>query len=147
MAVDLSRSLGPVEDAYERVVSDAIAWDQRHFAREDMVEEEWRIVGQILDQTDAPVVYPRGTWGPQKAAVLPPGGWDGKRRTRLSSRTEARPPVEKLGGNLRVGDRRLRHGDVDVLAPFSELRDRSETALYRGELDRKRRACGTRRPS
>ncbi|MGA8296747.1 MAG: glucose-6-phosphate dehydrogenase [Acidimicrobiales bacterium] len=75
VAVDLSRSLGPVEDAYERVVSDAIAGDQRHFAREDMVEEEWRIVGQILDQTDAPVVYPRGTWGPQKAAVLPPGGW------------------------------------------------------------------------
>jgi glucose-6-phosphate 1-dehydrogenase len=75
VSVDLSRALGPVEDAYERVVSDALAGDSRHFAREDMVEEEWRIVGEILDLQEAPVVYTPGTWGPQRAAVLVPGGW------------------------------------------------------------------------
>lgn len=75
VAVDLSRALGPVQDAYERVVADALAGDQRHFAREDMVEQEWRIVGEILDQTDAPVTYPRGSWGPPAAERLLPGGW------------------------------------------------------------------------
>ena len=75
VAVDLSRALGPVEDAYERVVSDALAGDQRHFAREDMVEQEWRIVGSILDETDAPIGYPRGSWGPPGAEHLLPGGW------------------------------------------------------------------------
>jgi glucose-6-phosphate 1-dehydrogenase len=75
VAVDLSRALGPVEDAYERVVSDALAGDQRHFAREDMVEQEWRIVGEILDEPDPPIVYRRGSWGPSQADALVPGGW------------------------------------------------------------------------
>ncbi len=75
VGVDLSRALGRPEDAYERVVSDALSGDQRHFAREDMVEQEWRIVGEILDEADAPTVYPRGTWGPPLAERLLPGGW------------------------------------------------------------------------
>lgn len=73
--VDLSRALGPVEEAYERVVSDALSGDQRHFAREDMVEEEWRVVAKILDQTDAPIKYARGSWGPKQADDLAPRGW------------------------------------------------------------------------
>lgn len=75
VTVDLSRALGSVDDAYERVVSDALSGDQRHFAREDMVEQEWRIVGSILDEADAPTVYQRGTWGPPLADHLVPGGW------------------------------------------------------------------------
>jgi glucose-6-phosphate 1-dehydrogenase len=75
VAVDLSQALGPAQAAYERVVSDALAGDQRHFAREDMVEQEWRVVGEIIDQTDAPVVYSQGSWGPQQADHLAPGGW------------------------------------------------------------------------
>ncbi len=75
VSVDLSRALGPAEDAYERVVCDVLAGDQRHFAREDMVEQEWRIVGEILDETEAPVVYAPGSWGPPEAEHLAPGGW------------------------------------------------------------------------
>jgi glucose-6-phosphate 1-dehydrogenase len=75
VAVDLSRALGPVETAYERVVSDVLVGDQRHFAREDMVEQEWRIVDEILDRKDAPVVYPRGSWGPPEAGALVADGW------------------------------------------------------------------------
>ena len=77
VTVDLSRALGPQQEAYERVVADALAGDPRHFAREDMVEEEWRIVNDILDRKEAPIIYKRGTWGPKEAEELVPGGWVG----------------------------------------------------------------------
>ena len=35
-------------DAYERVLSDALAGDTTLFAREDYVEEAWRIVDPVL---------------------------------------------------------------------------------------------------
>ena len=77
VTVDLSRALGPEQEAYERVVADALAGDPRHFAREDMVEEEWRIVNDILDRKEAPITYKRDTWGPKEAEELVPGGWVG----------------------------------------------------------------------
>ena len=64
-------------DAYERVLSDAMAGDRTLFAREDYVEEAWRIVDPVLKQ-GAPVhEYEPGTWGPSQVepAVVPPGGW------------------------------------------------------------------------
>jgi len=63
-------------DAYERVLMDAMAGDQTLFAREDYVEEAWRIVDPVL-QSDAPVhEYEPQTWGPDQALLLkPPGGW------------------------------------------------------------------------
>jgi glucose-6-phosphate 1-dehydrogenase len=64
-------------EAYERVLGDAMAGDPGHFAREDYVEEAWRIVDPVLN-ADTPVLeYEKGTWGPSEASekVLPPGGW------------------------------------------------------------------------
>src|SRR5262249_22035996 len=64
-------------DAYERVLGDALAGDATLFAREDYVEEAWRIVDPVL-KGDLPVhEYEPGTWGPKEAAsaVSPPGGW------------------------------------------------------------------------
>ena len=64
-------------DAYERLLADAIAGDPTLFAREDYVEEAWRIVNEVL-KADTPVYeYPSGTWGPHQVdqSVLPPGGW------------------------------------------------------------------------
>jgi glucose-6-phosphate 1-dehydrogenase len=63
-------------DAYERVLSDAMAGDQTLFAREDYVEEAWRIVDPVLKE-DTPVYpYEPRTWGPTEVqAVTPPGGW------------------------------------------------------------------------
>ena len=63
-------------DAYERVLGDAMAGDATLFARQDYVEEAWRIVDPVL-QTDTPVfLYEPGTWGPLEVAqVTPPGGW------------------------------------------------------------------------
>ena len=63
--------------AYERVLGDAMEGDSSIFARQDYVDEAWRIVDPILDQATPVSVYDPGTWGPadpDKKAV-PPGGW------------------------------------------------------------------------
>jgi glucose-6-phosphate 1-dehydrogenase len=65
------------EDAYERVLTDAMAGDATLFAREDYVEEAWRIVDPVL-KTSTPVFeYDLGTWGPAEVdpRAVPPGGW------------------------------------------------------------------------
>ena len=70
---------GPNEmDAYERVLTDALSGDRALFAREDYVEEAWRIVDPILkaDALPAPARYAAGTWGVATDALTPPGGWD-----------------------------------------------------------------------
>jgi len=72
-----SRHPGAQEmDAYERVLGDAMRGDATLFAREDYVEEAWRIVDPAL-AADTPVhAYAPGSWGPaEAAAVSPPGGW------------------------------------------------------------------------
>jgi glucose-6-phosphate 1-dehydrogenase len=64
-------------DAYERVLGEAIVGDTTLFAREDYVEEAWRIVDPVL-RADTPVYeYQPGTWGPREASqsIIPPGGW------------------------------------------------------------------------
>jgi len=64
-------------DAYERVLGDAMAGDRTLFAREDYVEEAWRIVDPMLKQGTPVHEYDPGTWGPSEvdALVAPPGGW------------------------------------------------------------------------
>ncbi len=63
-------------DAYERVLGDAMQGDATLFAREDYVEEAWRIVDPVL-KADTPLfVYEPGTWGPSEVAqVTPSAGW------------------------------------------------------------------------
>ena len=62
-------------DAYERVLGDAMAGDSTLFAREDYVEEAWRIVDPAI-QAGTPIhEYQPGTWGPQEAEAMVPGGW------------------------------------------------------------------------
>lgn len=63
-------------DAYERVLGDAMAGDATLFAREDYVEEAWRIVDPALNLDTPPHTYEPQTWGPAEADTLaPPGGW------------------------------------------------------------------------
>jgi glucose-6-phosphate 1-dehydrogenase len=73
-----SRRPGPEEmDAYERVLGDAMEGDRTLFAREDYVEEAWRIVDPVLRAGTAVYEYEPGTWGPKETdqRVAPPGGW------------------------------------------------------------------------
>jgi glucose-6-phosphate 1-dehydrogenase len=63
-------------DAYERVLSDAMAGDATLFAREDYVEEAWRIVDPALKATTPVHEYDPKSWGPAEVEhVTPAGGW------------------------------------------------------------------------
>ena len=63
-------------DAYERVLGDAMAGDATLFAREDYVEEAWRIVDPVLKAGTPVFEYEPHTWGPTEAErVTPPGDW------------------------------------------------------------------------
>ncbi|HTZ46572.1 MAG TPA: glucose-6-phosphate dehydrogenase [Verrucomicrobiae bacterium] len=64
-------------DAYERVLTDAMAGDATLFARQDYVEEAWRIVDPALKAGTPVYPYEPGTWGPAEVAkqVCPEGGW------------------------------------------------------------------------
>ncbi len=63
-------------DAYERVLGDAMEGDATLFAREDYVEEAWRIVDPALKAGSPIFEYEPKTWGPSEAdKVAPPGGW------------------------------------------------------------------------
>jgi 6-phosphogluconolactonase/glucosamine-6-phosphate isomerase/deaminase len=60
-----SRQEGLTErDSYERALGDALIGDRTLFAREDYVEEAWRIVDDVL-HADTPLhEYQPGSWGP-----------------------------------------------------------------------------------
>jgi len=63
-------------DAYERVLGAAMAGDSALFAREDYVEEAWRIVEPVLKKNTRIYQYVPNTWGPDEVErVSPPGGW------------------------------------------------------------------------
>jgi glucose-6-phosphate 1-dehydrogenase len=64
-------------DAYERVLGDAMHGDATLFAREDYVEEAWRIVDPALKAPTPVYEYDPGTWGPKEvdSRMSPPGGW------------------------------------------------------------------------
>jgi glucose-6-phosphate 1-dehydrogenase len=63
--------------AYEVLLEAAIRGDQTYFAREDAVEETWRVVQSLLDAPPPVEIYEPGTWGPPSAPALARehGGW------------------------------------------------------------------------
>lgn len=73
-------------DAYERVLGDALAGDRTLFARQDYVEEAWRIVDPVLKAETPLFEYPPGSWGPKQAnrKLSPPGGWQNPAATEPS---------------------------------------------------------------
>jgi glucose-6-phosphate 1-dehydrogenase len=71
------RQFGGQPGPYERLLSDALAGDQQRFAREDMVNETWRIVEPLIDNPCELEPYRKGSWGPEGASNLLHGygGW------------------------------------------------------------------------
>jgi len=67
IAVDFAAALGERRDAYERLLADALAGLPRRFAREDIVEQTWRVVQPALDNPGPVHPYVRGSWGPAEA--------------------------------------------------------------------------------
>ena len=63
-------------EAYERLLGAAMEGDGSLFAREDYVEEAWRIVDPVLKQSTPICEYEANTWGPREVErVTPEGGW------------------------------------------------------------------------
>jgi glucose-6-phosphate 1-dehydrogenase len=80
MPVELSaleRPRADEVDAYERLLTDAMAGDGTLFVREDAVDAAWAIVDPILDNVTPVHEYRPGTWGPAEADRLTQqlGGW------------------------------------------------------------------------
>ncbi|MDO9173749.1 MAG: glucose-6-phosphate dehydrogenase [Actinomycetota bacterium] len=67
VAVDFAAALGERREAYERLLGDALDGLPRRFAREDIVEQTWRVVQPALDAPNGVHPYFRGSWGPAEA--------------------------------------------------------------------------------
>ena len=77
LSVDYERALGgDGPDAYQRLLADSLIGDERLFARQDGVEEAWRIIQPILRPTRYVVPYGVGTWGPTDAQQYFPADHD-----------------------------------------------------------------------
>ncbi len=75
--MDFADEGGEGHTPYEELLHAAMLGDRSHFARQDSVEETWRIMQPLLDRSPAVVPYKRGSWGPEAADRLPAGygGW------------------------------------------------------------------------
>ncbi|MEM9039940.1 MAG: glucose-6-phosphate dehydrogenase [Actinomycetota bacterium] len=65
--VDFAAALGERQDAYERLLGDALIGSLRRFARQDVVEGTWRVIQPALDEPGPIYPYFRGSWGPSEA--------------------------------------------------------------------------------
>jgi len=62
---------------YEELLQEAMHGNQAWFAREDYVEESWRILDPVIKNPPKPLIYQPGTWGPSETGDYQPpsGGW------------------------------------------------------------------------
>lgn len=77
LEVDFGEVLGEREEAYQRLLGDAMDGDARRFGRADALDEQWRIFEDALADPHPVSLYHKGTWGPSAAETLASGvgGW------------------------------------------------------------------------
>src|SRR5262249_30763668 len=68
--LDLTRRAADDEPPYQRLLGDAMRGNNELFARQDLVEAQWRIVEPGLGNITPVYVYEPGTWGPEEAQQL-----------------------------------------------------------------------------
>jgi glucose-6-phosphate 1-dehydrogenase len=75
--VDYERVFGHRAEAYQPLLEDAMEGDARRFGRADSLEEQWRIVDDVIAAPPPANLYYKGTWGPSEADRLAAdlGGW------------------------------------------------------------------------
>jgi glucose-6-phosphate 1-dehydrogenase len=73
--LELARTRAGDLEPYEELLGDALKGDASRFAREDYVEEAWRVVDPAIKAGTPIFEYEPGTWGPKEADALVPGGW------------------------------------------------------------------------
>lgn len=83
--VDFHEALGERQEPYERLIEDALDGNTRRFARQDGVENAWRVVQPALDAPSVVHPYERETWGPVEADALLQGGhWHAPAKSALT---------------------------------------------------------------
>jgi glucose-6-phosphate 1-dehydrogenase len=77
LEVDFERVFGARQQAYQRLLGDALEGNPARFARQDGVENAWRVIQPLLDQPGPVHIYRRGSWGPAGAdrVMAGHGGW------------------------------------------------------------------------
>jgi glucose-6-phosphate 1-dehydrogenase len=64
------------QEAYERLLYDAMDGDRTLFLRSDGVERAWALVEPVLNDPPPVTYYPAGSWGPPEAdALIEPRAW------------------------------------------------------------------------
>jgi glucose-6-phosphate 1-dehydrogenase len=75
LTVEFAAALGERKEAYERLLDAAILGDHFRFTRIDAVLQSWAIFDDVLKAPSRLQPYFEGSWGPEDALDLVPGGW------------------------------------------------------------------------
>lgn len=75
LTVEFAAALGERKEAYERLLDAALLGDHFRFTRIDAVLQSWQVLDEALKHPSKLHPYFEGTWGPDEALTMVPGGW------------------------------------------------------------------------
>jgi glucose-6-phosphate 1-dehydrogenase len=76
LTVEFFAEFGDRQGPYERLLRAAMLGDHFRFTRIDAVLHSWKILEEILKSPTRVHPYFEGTWGPDEAQEMIPGGWN-----------------------------------------------------------------------
>jgi glucose-6-phosphate 1-dehydrogenase len=76
LTVEFFAEFGDRQGPYERLLRAAMLGDHFRFTRIDAVLHSWKILDDILKSPTRVHPYFEGTWGPDEAQEMVPGGWN-----------------------------------------------------------------------
>jgi len=76
LTVEFFAEFGDRQGPYERLLRAAMLGDHFRFTRIDAVLHSWKILDEILKSPTRVHPYFEGTWGPDEAQEMVPGGWN-----------------------------------------------------------------------
>ena len=76
LTVEFVTEFGDRQGPYERLLRAAMLGDHFRFTRIDAVLHSWKILDDILKSPNRVHPYFEGTWGPDEAQEMIPGGWN-----------------------------------------------------------------------
>ena len=76
LSVEFVAEFGDRQGPYERLLRAAMLGDHFRFTRIDAVLHSWKILDDILKSPTRVHPYFEGTWGPDEAQEMIPGGWN-----------------------------------------------------------------------
>jgi glucose-6-phosphate 1-dehydrogenase len=76
LTVEFFAEFGDRQGPYERLLRAAMLGDHFRFTRIDAVLHSWKILEDVLKSPTRVHPYFEGTWGPEEAQEMVPGGWN-----------------------------------------------------------------------